>query len=78
MTMQEPVMAKYVVAFVLSLALFVPRAQSQQPKLTSVDQVQAQRTAAGREASNDRTPENQRERMEREQTARLIAERQLQ
>lgn len=70
-------MAKYVVAFVLSLILFVPYAQSQQ-RLTPVDQVQTQKVAAELEASNDRTPENQRERMERAQIAHMIVERQSQ
>lgn len=71
-------MLKYGVAFVVSLTLFVPHVQSQQAKLVSVDQVQAQKMAAEREASNDRTPDNQRERMERDQIAHMIAERQSQ
>jgi hypothetical protein len=78
MTTQEPVMLKYVAVFVLSLSLFVQPARSQQPQLTSVNQVQTQKMAAEREASNDRTPDNQRERMERDQIAHMIAERQLQ
>jgi hypothetical protein len=78
MTMQEMDMAKYLVAVVLSLTLFVTYAQSQQARLVSVDQGQAQRIAVEREASNDRTPASQRERMERDQIAHLIAERQLQ
>jgi hypothetical protein len=76
--MQEPVMWKYVAALVLSLTLFVQRADSQQPKLTPVDQVQSQKIAAEGEATSDRTPENQRERMERDQIAHMIAERQMQ
>jgi len=71
-------MAKYVVALVLSLTPFVTYAQSQQPRLVSVDQGQAQRIAAERETSKDRTPESQREMLEREQIAHLVAERQLQ
>jgi len=71
-------MLKYVAALVLSLTLFVPLAQSQQPKLTPVDQIQAQRVAADREASNDRSPDQQRERVEREQVAHMITERHAQ
>jgi hypothetical protein len=71
-------MLKYVVAFVLSLTWFFPRAQSQQPKLAPVGQVQGQKIAAEREASYDHTPENQRQRMEREQIAHMIAARHLQ
>jgi len=71
-------MWKYVVALVLSLTLFVLSAESQQPKLTPVDQVQDQRIAAEREASNDRAPEKQHERLERDQIAHMIAERQMQ
>jgi len=68
-------MLKYVAASVLLLALFVPLAQSQQPKLTPVDQVQAQKVAADREVRVDLTPNQQRERMERDQIVHMIMER---
>jgi hypothetical protein len=45
MTMQEPVMWKYIVALVLSLTVFVETAESQ-ARLVSVNQVQAQKMAA--------------------------------
>ena len=73
--MREPAMLKYVAASVLLLALFVPLAQSQQPKLTPVDQVQAQKVAADREVRVDLTPNQQRERMERDQIVHMIMER---
>ena len=71
-------MLRYVSAFVLPLTFLVPHAHSQQPKLTPVDQLQAQRISADREASNDRTPYSQQERMERERIARMVTERQAQ
>lgn len=71
-------MLKYVLGVVLSLTVFVLPAHSQQAQIIPVDQVQAQKFAAEREASNDRSPEIQRARMERAQVAQIMAERQSQ
>ena len=70
-------MLNYVAAFALSLTLFVPSLQSQQ-KLTPVSQLQDQKTAAEGEANHDRTPEDQRVRMEQAQIAHIVTERQAQ
>ncbi len=70
-------MVKYVVAFVLSLVVFVPQAQPQPPNFV-VERIQALKIAAERETANRSTPHEAQERIEQEQMAHLIADRQAQ
>ena len=70
-------MLKHVASLVLSLTLFAIPAISQS-KATTMNVAAVQRIAAEREAVNNATPSDPQQRLEHNQIARLIAERQLQ
>ena len=70
-------MLKHVASLVLSLTLFALPAISQS-KAATMNVAAVQRIAAEREAVNNATPSDPQQRLEHNQIARLIAERQLQ
>ena len=70
-------MLKHVASLVLSLTLFAIPAISQS-KAATMNVAAVQRIAAEREAVNNATPSDPQQRLEHNQIARLIAERQLQ
>jgi hypothetical protein len=72
------VMHKCVAAVVLMFTCTASFAQSQTPKLTAANHVEAQRVASDRELTNEGNFGDMHERLEREQIARLMAERQVQ
>ena len=70
-------MLKYVVVLILSLTFFAIPANSQS-KTTPVNAAQVQKIAAEREAMNNGSSSDPHQRLEQEQMARLVAERQSQ
>jgi len=70
-------MWKYVAVVFSLLSLFAIPASSQS-KPATMNLAEVQKFAAEREAMNDRVPGDPQQRLEREMTARVIAERQLQ
>jgi hypothetical protein len=70
-------MLKYVVVLFLSLTLFAIPVNSQS-RTTPVNAAQVQKIAAEREAMNNRLSSDPQQRLQQEQIARLVAERQSQ
>lgn len=71
-------MLKYLVPFLLCFASWAQQAESPKPTLASVNQIEAQKIAAQREAANNISPIDTQERMQQRQIANMIVERQAQ
>jgi hypothetical protein len=76
-TQEHGPMLKYVVVLILSLTLFAIPANSQS-RTTPVNAAQVQKIAAERAAMNNSLSSDPQQRLQQEQIARLVAERQSQ
>jgi spore germination protein YaaH len=71
-------MLKYVVPFLLCLASWAQNTERPNPTLTALNQIEAQKIAAQREAANNITPANLEARLQQYQVAHAVLERQAQ